>query len=82
MSVFRKTGRRCDWCGRFTMAHDGSYVKADGISAGYIQQPTWETNHFDESGKHAPIDSSNDICEECATALAASPTPTAPTEKP
>jgi hypothetical protein len=66
MSVFRKTGVRCDWCGKFSMHPTGEYTKPDGVSAGCIQQPEWERNRVDASGKHAPIDSDQDICEECA----------------
>jgi hypothetical protein len=54
MSIFRKTGRRCDWCGKFSMHRTGEYTKPDGISCGYMHAPEWDR------------DGSADICEECA----------------
>lgn len=66
MSQFGNRGVRCDWCGKFSTGPSGEYTKPNGISAGYIRQPEWEREHVDANGKHAPIDSDNDICEECA----------------
>lgn len=72
MSVFGKQGRRCDWCGKFTQAHDGEYTRpvknVHGVNlAGYIRQPSW---FFNDDG--SLIDGNNhdfDICEECASDL-------------
>ena len=65
MSQFKVKGVRCDFCGKFSNAPLGEYLKPDGVSMGYISQPEWERNHVDASGKHDPIDSEFDICEEC-----------------
>lgn len=57
MSVFRKTGVRCDWCGKFSSHPNGEYTKPDGISCGYINRPTWLVKQ--------DRDDDTDICEEC-----------------
>jgi hypothetical protein len=69
MSMFGKQGVRCDWCGKFSADRFGEYRKPDGIHFGRIRQPEWEREHYDADGKHAPIDSEFDICEECAANL-------------
>lgn len=69
VSAFSRRGVRCDWCGKFSNHADGKYTKHDGTAIGYINQPQWERNHVDASGKHCPIDSELDICEECEAGL-------------
>jgi hypothetical protein len=71
MSIFTKTGVRCDWCGKISNRPDGEYVRPSRFGyllVGYIRQPEWERNHT-ENDKHEPIDSEHDICEECAADL-------------
>ena len=68
MSVFRKTGVRCDWCGKFANNRMGEYTKPDGRTCGYIRRPDWHFND-DRSEKPEYADSSQDICEECAENL-------------
>lgn len=51
MSVFKKTGRRCDTCGKFSMGNTtGEYIRKNG-EQGYI----WPVE--DAPGKH--------ICDDC-----------------
>lgn len=64
MSRFRKHGVRCDWCGKFTSNANGEYQKPDG-SAGYIVQPEWERFPGGRTDVGS-VQSTNDICEECA----------------
>ena len=53
MSSYRKTGRRCDGCGKFTMTRDGEYRRADG-TAGYINSEEQ--------------DAGRDFCSDCRDA--------------
>lgn len=56
MSVFRKTGVRCDTCGKFSMGKPtGEYTRKDG-TVGYI----WPVE--DEAGNVT----CTDMCEECS----------------
>jgi hypothetical protein len=64
MSRAKNGSVRCDWCGRLSRSPDCAYTRPDG-SAGYIVQPEWE--RFPGGDPTADsIQSTNDICEECA----------------
>jgi hypothetical protein len=67
MSLFRKTGVRCDFCGKFTRDRQGHYQRADG-SWGVIVQPEWERFPLGDSSNRirAAVSSGRDICDDCA----------------
>jgi hypothetical protein len=68
MSRFGKKGVRCDYCGKIANNENGEYTRPDGVSAGYIHQPEWERFPGGRTDASS-LQSSNDICEECAAGL-------------
>lgn len=69
MSLTKNKCRRCDWCGKITRNQNGEYTRPDGVSAGYIRQPTWERFPAGDETSTNQVQSENDICEECEADL-------------
>lgn len=55
MAIHKKTGRRCDGCGKISMHKLGEYRRADG-SAGYINDEVGDGREFCDECKEAGRD--------------------------